>query len=49
MYRIEYYTKRGMFVCARKFQTLQEAHKYARRHRERFGIHYVVLSDNKEF
>lgn len=48
MYRIEYYTKRGMFVCARKFQTLQEAHKYARRRFDRLGAtHYVVLTDTE--
>jgi hypothetical protein len=45
MYRIEYYTRRGLCVCPIRFETVKAAYKYARLHRERLGAHFVLLSD----
>ena len=48
MYRIEYYTRRGGFICPVRFKSFMEAHKYARRRFDRLGAtHYVVLTDTE--
>lgn len=44
MYKIEYYTNRGCFVCKKRFRTVREATKYARKNRESLGVHYIILS-----